>query len=183
MTQIIRNAVHLRRKVILYACNTDTHWVFTHLLYAHLSHNRLYLHEILYRHFGLLCVYLSTENWSRAVWELKKWSVCERERERESTSISAIPPITPSITKLIDNELWLPGKTRRLITQFLTLQVLRPLFQITSSCFGSLSVHCGCHTETRYANVPHPMTETHILKDKTVNLAYRMYFECPVVLK
>ncbi len=27
------------------------------------------------------------------------------------------------------------------------------------------------------------MTETHILKDKTVNLAYRMYFECPVVLK
>ncbi len=26
------------------------------------------------------------------------------------------------------------------------------------------------------------MTEMHILKDKTVNLAYRMYFECPVVL-
>ncbi len=35
-----------------------------------------------------------------------------------------------------------------------TLQVLRPLFQIASSCFGSLSVHCGCHTETRYANAP-----------------------------
>ncbi len=28
-----------------------------------------------------------------------------------------------------------------------------------------------------------PMTWTHNLKDKTVNLAYRMYFECPVVLK
>ncbi len=27
------------------------------------------------------------------------------------------------------------------------------------------------------------MTETHILKDKTVNLAYRMYFACPVVFK
>ncbi len=43
--------------------------------------------------------------------------------------------------------------------------------------FGSLSVRCGCHTETRYANSPHlndcnPMTETHNLKDKTVNLAY-----------
>ncbi len=33
------------------------------------------------------------------------------------------------------------------------------------------------------ANAPYPMTETPILKDKTVNLAYRMYFECPVVLK
>ncbi len=41
----------------------------------------------------------------------------------------------------------------------------------------------GCLTETRYANAPYPLTETHILKDKTVNLAYRMYFECPVVLK
>ncbi len=28
-----------------------------------------------------------------------------------------------------------------------------------------------------------PVTEMHILKDKTVNLAYRIYFECPVVLK
>ncbi len=29
----------------------------------------------------------------------------------------------------------------------------------------------------------YPKTETYILKDKTVNLAYRMYFEYPVVLK
>ncbi len=41
--------------------------------------------------------------------------------------------IPPSITKLIDNELWLPGKTGRLVTQSLTLRVLRPLFQIASS--------------------------------------------------
>ncbi len=109
---------------------------------------------------------------------LKKWSVREREHfyQRDSTY--------PAFTnfKLIDNELWLLGKTGRLVTQSLTLRVLRPLFQIASSRFGSLSVHC-CHTETRYANAPYPMTETHILKDKTVNLAYRMYFECPVVLK
>ncbi len=64
-------------------------------------------------------------------------------------------------------------------TQSLTLRVLRPLFQTASSRFDS----CGCHTETRYAKAPYPMTETHILKDKTVNLVYRMYFECPVVLK
>ncbi len=63
----------------------------------------------------------------------------------------------------------LPG---RLFTQSLTILVLRPLFQIASSCFGCLSVHCGCYTETRYANVSYPMTETHILKYKTVNLAY-----------
>ncbi len=102
---------------------------------------------------------------------------------RESTSISAIPPILASLTlSLIDNKLWLLGKMGRLVTQSLTLRVMRPLFQIASSCFGSLSVHCGCHTETRY-KAPYQMTETHILKDKTVNLAYRMYFECPVVLK
>ncbi len=41
-------------------------------------------------------------------------------------------------------------------------------------CFGNLSVHCGCHTETRYENAPYPITETHILKDVSVNLAYRM---------
>ncbi len=29
---------------------------------------------------------------------------------------------------------------------------------------------------TRYANAPYPMTEMHILKDKTVNSAYRMNF-------
>ncbi len=44
-----------------------------------------------------------------------------------------------------------------------------------------LSVHCGCHTETSYANAPYPMTEMQIFK--TVNLAYRMYFECTEVLK
>ncbi len=76
--------------------------------------------------------------------------------------------------------MWLPGETGRLVTQSLTLRVLRPLFQIASSCFGGLSVYNGCHTETRYANAPYSMTKTHILKDKTVHLAY---FECPVVLK
>ncbi len=95
---------------------------------------------------------------------------------RESTSISAIP-------SLIDNELWLPGKPGCLVTQSLTLRVLRPLVQIDSSCFGSLSVHWGCYTGTRYADAPYPKQETHIFKDKTVNLAYGMYFECPVVLK
>ncbi len=50
------------------------------------------------------------------------------------------------------------------------------------SSFGSPSVPCDCHPETRY-KVPYPMTETHILKDKTVNLNNRMYFECPVILK
>ncbi len=40
----------------------------------------------------------------------------------------------------------------------------------------------SCHTETRYANAPYSMTETNILKDKIVNLAYTMYFECSVVL-
>ncbi len=103
------------------------------------------------------------------------------EREHFYQSDSAYPAFTNF--KLIDNELWLPGKTGRLVTLSLTLRVLRPLFQITSSCFGSLSVRCGCHTDTKYANAPHLMTETHILKDKTVNLANRMYFECPVVLK
>ncbi len=53
------------------------------------------------------------------------------------------------------------------LTQLWRLPLLRnpetwkgPLFQIASSRFGSLSVHCGCHTETRY-KAPHPMTETH----------------------
>ncbi len=96
----------------------------------------------------------------------------EVERAWESTSISAIPPILP----LIDNELWLPGKTGHLVTQSLTLRVLRPLFQIASSRFGSLSIRWSWHTETRYANAPYPETETYILKYKTVNLAYRMYF-------
>ncbi len=36
---------------------------------------------------------------------------------------------------------------------------------IVSGC-GSLSVHCGCYTETRYANAPYPMAERHILKDR-----------------
>ncbi len=110
---------------------------------------------------------------------LKKWSM--REREHFYQRDSAYPSFTNF--KLIDNELWLPGKTGRLVTQSLTLQMLKPLFQIVSSRFGSLSVRCGYHTETRYSNAPYPMTETHIFKDKTVNLAYRMYFECPVVLK
>ncbi len=61
--------------------------------------------------------------------------------------------------KLIDNELWLPGETGRLVTESLTLQVLRPLFQIASSCFGSLYIY----TETSYTNTSYIMTETHIL--------------------
>ncbi len=72
--------------------------------------------------------------------------------------------------KLINNELW------RLVTLSLTVQVLRLLFQIASSCFVSLSIHCSCHTKTSFANAPYSMTEMHILKDKTVNLAYRMHF-------
>ncbi len=35
------------------------------------------------------------------------------------------------------------------------------------------------NTETKYANTPYPTIGTHILKD----LAYKMYFECPVVIK
>ncbi len=63
------------------------------------------------------------------------------EHAQKSTSISTIPPIPPSLTlKLIDNESWFPGKTGHMVTQSLTLQVVRPLFQIASSRFGSLSV-------------------------------------------
>ncbi len=69
----------------------------------------------------------------------------EVESAWESTCINAIPPVPP----LIDNELWQPGKTGHLVTQSLTFRVLRPLFQIASLRFGSLSVHCSCHTETR----------------------------------
>ncbi len=43
---------------------------------------------------------------------------------KESTSISAIPPIT--IFKLNNDELQLPGQTGRMVTQSLTLQVLGP---------------------------------------------------------
>ncbi len=104
----------------------------------------------------LLFVYLSAENWSHAVWELKKWSVRERE------------------TKLIDNELWLPGKTGRLVTQSLTLRVLRPLFQIASSRIAYPSTAAAILR----LDIQTPLiqwqrrTVTYILKDKTVNLAY-----------
>ncbi len=48
----------------------------------------------------VVCVYLSSENWSRAVWELKKRSV--RKRERFSQHHSDFPSFTNF--KLIDNE-------------------------------------------------------------------------------
>ncbi len=158
-----------------------THSVFTHLLYAHLNHNRLYLREILWllhdRLWTAVCVF---ERWElrtdRAQYETEKGACM-----RESTSISAIPPIPPSITKLIDNELWLPGKTGRLVTQSLTLQVLRPFFQIASSRIAYPSTAAAILRLD--IQTPQRRTVTHILKDKTVNLAYRMYFECPVVLK
>ncbi len=115
-------------------------------------------------------MYLSTENWSRSVWDWRS-GACTR----ESTSISAITPIPPSLTKLIDNELWLPGKTRRLVT--LSLQVLRPLFQIASSHFSSLSVHCGCHSETSYANA---IIQWHVLRPNvptyTTPLNYELFW-------
>ncbi len=131
--------------------------ILTHIqfspVYAHLSHNRLYLHEILYTidMWTAVCVFDHTlyENWRSGACERER----EREREREHFyQHDSVYPFTNF--KLIDNELWLPGKTGRLVTLSLTLQVLRTLFQITSSCFGSLSVHC-CHTETRYTNAPH----------------------------
>ncbi len=49
-------------------------------------------------------------------WELKKWSV--RKREHFYQRDSAYPAFTNF--KLIDNELWLPGKTGRLVTLSLT---------------------------------------------------------------
>ncbi len=51
-----------------------------------------------------------------------------------------------------------PGKNGMPVTQSLSLQVLRPLFQIASLRFGSLSVHCGCYNETSSTNAPYPMT-------------------------
>ncbi len=53
-----------------------------------------------------VCVF---QNWSRAVWELKKLSV--RERELFYQCDYAYPAFTNF--KLIDNELWLPGKPGR----------------------------------------------------------------------
>ncbi len=41
-----------------------------------------------------MCVYLSAENWSHAVWELKKWSMREREREYFYQRDSAYPAFT-----------------------------------------------------------------------------------------
>ncbi len=58
----------------------------------------------------------------------------------------------------------------------LSVRSWRPLFQIASSRFGSLSV-C-CHTDTRYANAPHLIAiqwqGCTFWKDKTVNLAYSL---------
>ncbi len=52
--------------------------------------------------------------------------------------------------------------------------------------FKQGSVRCGCHIETiceSSSSDCNQMTETYILKDKTVNLACSMYFERPVDLK
>ncbi len=106
-------------------------------VYAHLSHNRLYLREILGLYtidiWTAVCVF---EQWAlrtdHMLYENWRSGACAR----ESTSISAIPPIPA----LINNELWLPGKTGHLVTQSLTLWVLRPLFQIASLRFGCVSV-------------------------------------------
>ncbi len=106
-------------------------------VYAHLSHNRLYLREILGLYtidiWTAVCVF---EHWAlrtdRMLYENWRSGACAR----ESTSISTIPPIPP----LFNNELWLPGKMGHLVTQSLTLWVLRPLFQIASLRFGCVSV-------------------------------------------
>jgi len=58
----------------------------------------------------------------------------------------------------------------RLVALSQTLQVLRPIH------------HTETDMQTRSSDC-NPMTGTHIMKDKEDNLAYRMYFECPVVLK
>ncbi len=133
---------------------------------THIGRPLLYTIDI----WSAVCVYLSSEQWELIArcMRLKKRSVHEREHFYQHVNRQRI--VTP-------------GKNWKLVTQSLALRVLRPLFQIVSLRFGNLSVHCRCHTVTSYANAPYPMTEMHILKDKTVNLAYRMYFECPVVLK
>ncbi len=41
---------------------------------------------------------------------------------------------------------------------------------------GMTPLYPSTAATTVYVNAPYPMTETHILKDKTVNLAYRMYW-------
>ncbi len=75
----------------------------------------------------------------------------------------------PAFSNINGQQIVTPGKNWMHVTQSLTLRVLRSLFQNASLQFVSLSVHWGCHIETRYANTPYPMTETHILKDKIVN--------------
>ncbi len=108
-------------------------------------------------------MYLSAEHWPCAVWELKKWSV--REREHFYQRDSAYPTFTN--IKLIDNELWLPGKTGRLVTQSLTLRVLRPFFQIASSRIAYPSTAAAILR----LDIQTPLiqwqrrTVTHILKD------------------
>ncbi len=64
----------------------------------------------------------------------------EVERARETEHFYQHDYAYPAFTnfKLIDDELWLLWKMGRLVTQSLTLRVLRPLFQIASSCFGSM---------------------------------------------
>ena len=141
---LIWNAVLLRRK----ACMKYWHTFSFHPpVHVHLIHNLLYLREILYtiNIWTAVCVFERWEMIARCIWELRKWSVRAREREHFYQRDFAYPAFTNF--KLIDNELWLPGKTGRLVTLSLPLRVLRPLFQIASSRFCSLSIHCGCYTD------------------------------------
>ncbi len=96
----------------------------------------------------------------------------EVERARERALLSA--RLRLSITKLIDNELWLTGKMGHLVTLSLTLQVLRPLFPIASS----RKAYPSTAAAILKLDIQTPLiqwqrlTVTHILKDKTVNLAH-----------
>ncbi len=102
----------------------------------------------LFEHWELIKRCMRTEEVERAV----------KKREHFYQRDSAYRAFTNF--KLIHNELWLQGKMGRLVTQSLTFGVLRPLFQIASSRFGSLSVHCGGLTESlRLDTTPWPLIQ------------------------
>ncbi len=128
---IIRNDVPLRPK----ACFEYVSVLRVHPpVYAHLLiHNRLYLCEIIYTIdiWTAVCVF---EHWELIARCMRTEEV-ERAWEHFYQRDSAYPAFTNF--KLINSELWLPGKTGHLVTRSLTLRVLRPLFQIASSGFQS----------------------------------------------
>ncbi len=90
---LIRNAVHLRRMHVL------THIQFNPPVYFHLSHNGLYLCEILY----------TIDIWT-AVCVFEMYETEEVKRAQESALLSDSAYHTFTNFKLIDNILWLPGK-------------------------------------------------------------------------